>query len=218
VAEQVKTAVVTGGHSYDVPEFHELFRGLAGVDAYIQHLEDFASSPQEVRDGYGAVLFFFFPQENPSDEGMPWFLGKPKTAMEHLGETGQGIVVLHHAILAYPHWPVWAELCGISDSSFSYFPNQHIRVEVARPDHPIVHGLSDWEMVDETYKMQDAGPGSEVLLTVDDPKSMHTVAWTRTHKRSRVFCCGLGHDNQAWSAPNFQEMLRRGILWVARRL
>ena len=39
----IKVAVVTGGHRFDVPNFHGLFRKLEGVDAYIQSLEDFAS-------------------------------------------------------------------------------------------------------------------------------------------------------------------------------
>ena len=40
--DSIKVAVVTGGHRFDVPNFHGLFRKLEGVDAFIQSLEDFA--------------------------------------------------------------------------------------------------------------------------------------------------------------------------------
>ena len=211
-------AVVTGGHSFDVVDFHEFFRGLEGVRAYIQHLDDFAASPEAVRDSYDAVLFYFMPAETPDDEGLPWWVGKPRLAMDHMGETEQGIVVLHHAILAYREWPLWSEIVGIQIGSFGSHSGQTLRVDIANALHPITRGLAPWEIVDETYTVQDAGEGSEILLTVDHPNSMRTVAWTRQYRRARVFVDVLGHDNAAWSDPNFAEVLARGIRWAAGRL
>jgi len=217
-ATEIKTAVITGGHSFDVVNFHALFRRLEGVNATIQHLDDFASSPEEVRDSYDVALFYFMPTEAPIDEGLPWYAGKPKTALEHLGETGQGIVLLHHAILAYSQWPVWDEVVGIQERSFGYYMDQTVRTEIAASVHPITKDLTAWEMVDETYTMNDAGEGSEILLAVDHPKSMRTIAWTRQYGNARVFCYGAGHDNQTWSDSNFRLVLVRGIEWAAGRI
>ncbi len=215
----VKVAVVTGGHSFNVPEFHRLFRSLEGVDAYIQHIDDFCSSPEDVRDSYDVVLFYIMMMKTPADDELPWYAGKPKTAIEHLGETQQGILVLHHAILAYRDWPVWDEIVGIEDRSLgSFHIGETIRVEVADTEHPITRGLSDWEMVDETYVMKDAGEGNQVLLTVDHTNSMKTIAWVRNYKAARVFCCESGHDDRTWSNPNFRTVLTRGIKWAARRI
>ena len=214
-AGEIKIAVVTGGHSFDVLNFHRLFRCLKGVDTYIQHMDDFASSPQEVRDSYDAVLFYTMLREGPTDEGMPWYAGQPKTALEHLGDTEQGIFMLHHAILAYPQWQFWSDLCGIQERSFGYHADQTIQVELTHVEHPITKGLTTWDMVDETYTMSEPGEGNEILLTVDHPNSMRAVAWTRTYKKTRVFCYALGHDNQAWSNPSFRTVLERGIRWVA---
>ena len=36
---KVITAVVTGEHPFNVPGFHNLFRSLAEIDAYPQHME-----------------------------------------------------------------------------------------------------------------------------------------------------------------------------------
>lgn len=95
-----KIAVVTGGHSYEIAPFYQLFLSLPGVDAYIQHIDGFASSSKEVRDAYAAVVFYIMPGGAPLDQS-PRFSGKPKTAFGQLGETSQGIVMLHHAILAW---------------------------------------------------------------------------------------------------------------------
>jgi uncharacterized protein len=214
----VRTAVVTGGHSYDVIGFHELFRRLAGVDAVIQHLDDFCASPEAVRDRYETVVFYIMMMNGPSDDGHPWYAGKPRTVLEHLGTTEQGILVLHHALLAYPQWSTWSEIVGIDQRRFGYHHGQQVHVEVTGATHPITAGLAAWHMVDETYTMADAGPGSEILLTVDHPKSMRTIGWTRQHRDSRVFCFESGHDNETWVDESFREVLRRGIAWCARRM
>lgn len=214
----VKTAVVTGGHSYDVVNFQGLFHGLDGIEPYVQHMDDFASSPEDVRDSYEAVVFYIMLMEGPCDEGQPWYAGKPKEALEHLGETEQGILVLHHAILAYPQWSLWNEIVGIEDRSFGYHVDQSIHIEVADEKHPITRGMSGWDMVDETYTMADTAIGSDVLLTAAHPKSMKTIGWTRQQRKARVFCLQSGHDNQTWQDARFREVLQRGIHWTARRI
>ncbi len=215
--QPVSVAVVTGGHSFDVPHFHRLFRGLEGVEAYIQSIDDFCASPREVRQGYDVVLFYIMMMPMPVNEGQPWYAGQPLTALGELGEASQGIVVLHHALLAYPEWPLWSEIVGIDVRQFGYFIGETVHTEIAA-DHPITHGVPAWTMIDETYTMADAGLGSEILLTYDHPRSMRTIAWTRRYRRSRVFCYEAGHDNACWSDEHFREILRRGILWAAGRL
>jgi len=212
-------AVLTGGHSYDVPAFHRLWRGLdPGFDVYLQHLDDFASSPLEVRQSYDAVVFYIMMMDDPTDEGLPWYAGKPRTALEQLGETDQGIVTLHHALLAYPQWDLWSQIVGITARTFGYHHGETVSSAIANPDHPLTRGLTPWTMVDETYTMADAGPDSEVLITYDHPRSMRTIAWTRQFRQSRVFCYEAGHDDATWPDPNFREVLRRGLLWSAHRL
>ena len=217
-SKPIKTAVITGGHAFDVVNFHTLFRSLDGIDAYVQHLDDFAVAPQAVRDSYDVVLFYIMMRDTPTDEGLPWYAGKPRTALERLGELGQGIVVLHHAILAYPEWPLWNAVVGIQDRQFGFYMDQSLTLNVADDQHPITRGLHDWKMSDETYTMAGAGDGSAVLLTIDHPKSMRTIAWTRVYKKSRVFCFQSGHDNSAYTDPNFRTVLSRGISWAARCL
>jgi type 1 glutamine amidotransferase len=209
-AKDLRVAVVTGGHTYDVPNFHLLFRALPGVDAYIQHMEDFVATPVTVRDQYDVVVFYHMLMPGPE--------GAVKAVLEHLGSTEQGLVVMHHALLAHPQWKVWSDVVGIPDRKFGFHYNQRVQVRVANSQHPITRDLQPWEMTDETYTMADAGEGSDILLTTEHPKSMKTLAWTRTHKQSRVFCTESGHDNTAWSHPSFRQMLHRGIQWAAHKI
>ena len=218
--DTLRVAVITGGHDLDVIGFHHLFRSLEGIDAYTQHMDDFGYASEEVRDSYDVVLFFIMLEDGPTDEGIPWYAGKPRTALEHLGETGQGIVVLHHAILAYPDWQVWSDLTDLPEPRGRLDDCEHdvtLLIEIANPDHPITEGLSAFEIVDESYRMGSASEGSDVLLVTHDPQSMESIGWTRQHKKSRVFCFQSGHDALAWTNPSFKEVLLRGIRWVANR-
>ena len=209
-----KIAVITGRHGFHVPQFHHVFRSLSDADVYIQHMEMFSTSSKNIRESYDVVLFFHMFTETPSEESDK----RVKTTLEELGETPQGLFLLHHSILAYPKWKLWSELVGMEDRKFDFYHDVSIHVEVARADHPITQGLRDWDMIDETYVMNDAGEDSEILLTTEHLKSMKTIAWTRRYKKSRVFCFQSGHDNQTWMNHNFREVLRRGIQWCASRI
>ena len=45
--------------------------------------------------------------------------------------------------------------------------------------------------------MADAGGDNHILLTTDHPRSMRTLAWTRTFRHSRVFCLQPGDGERA---------------------
>lgn len=211
--EPIKTAVVTGQHPFDARGFARLFRGLEGIDAYIQHMEEYTADPAKLWDWYDVVVFYNMHRGMPSSNGA-WHDKRTQTAMERLGETEQGILVLHHALLAFPDWPLWAELVGIEDRSFGFDHAQSLHIEIANPHHPITRGLIAWNMVDETYSMNGAGPDSDILLTTDHPKSMRTLAWTRQYNNAPVFCLQLGHDDEAWRDESFRTVLARGIHWL----
>ena len=214
----IDVAVITGGKTHDVISFHKLFRSFAGIDAYIQHIDDFASAPEAVRDSYDVVLFFFMMLQGPTDEGLPGYCGQPRSAIEHLGQTGQGIVVLHHALLAYPEWSVWGEIVGIENRELlDYEHDETLQINVVDKTHPITQDLSDWVMVDETYLMANAGSGSQVLLKTRHEQSMETIAWVHQYKTNRVFCLQSGHDHQTWENTNFMAVLKQGIEWSCGR-
>ncbi len=219
MGEPMRVAVVTGGHSFHVPGFHQLFRALDGVDAYIQHMHDFASARARVKELYDVVVFYTMLKEGPADEGQPWYTGKPLQTMQHWLDSGKGIVMLHHAILAYPDWQIWVDMVGLQAGSFEdYRHGEVMKISVADKTHPLTQGLSDWEMIDETYKMGEPDANSHVLLTTDHPACMKTIGWTRHVGKTRVFNLQSGHDNRTWEDIHFQKILTRGIQWAAGRI
>ena len=216
----MKIAVITGGHPFEVQPFHALFHSFPGMETYIQHTDEFSSEPDEVRDSYDAVIFYSMFRDTPQDNG-PWYAGKPKAAIERLGEKGQGLVILHHGLLAYSDWAAWDEITGMSARQMrSYHPDEQVNIEISDPQHPIAQGLAPWAMIDETYVLDEsslptAAPGNQVFLTTNHPRSIKPIGWTRQYRQARVFCFASGHGHATYANPGFQKALANGILWTA---
>jgi uncharacterized protein len=211
MADKVTAAVIMEWHPFDVMNFQKLFWRFDDVEAYPQAWDIFVKDSN--RDNYDVVVYYnmSFP-EPPEDDPRRRYLE------DQLGGTAQGVVLLHHAILSYEDWSFWNEVSGTSDRSFVYRQNQKLRCQASAVRHPITENLDEFTIIDETYAMAEPDGDNEVLITTDHPQSLRSIAWTRSYRRSRVFCYQSGHDNSTWSDPNFQRVLHRGILWAARRL
>ncbi len=215
-ADPPRIAVVTGRHPFDVVGFQRMCRSFSGMEVFIQHMEDFVSAPWDVRKDYDAVAFYNMHTRTPGAETDWWDCGT-REALERLGETNQGIVLWHHALLAYPEWPLWSEIAGMQDRAFTYHGGQQVRFHVVERDHAITQGVDDWEMEDETYHMGLPGADCHALIATGHPLSMPIVAWTRMYRNARVFCYQSGHDNMAYAHPTFRRVVRQGLLWCAGR-
>ena len=216
----LKVAVVVGHHSYEVQPFQEMFESFPGMHCYIQHLEQFTSSTKEVRESYDVIVFYTMWLNTPINDG-PWYEGAALDAMNALGDTKQGIVVLHHSILAFDQWPVWTELTGLDPKKYSdYHLDETMSFHVEKPEHPIMKGIPDFTMVDEAYESKGVEdvPDVDILMTTDFAKNIPTVAWTKQYKNAKIFCYQSGHCNTSYSNEYFREILRRGILWTADEL
>jgi type 1 glutamine amidotransferase len=174
----------------------------------MQDLQNYAADMSDVRRHYDVTLFYNMHGTAPDQ--------RSGTVIERLGETDQGIFVLHHGILGLREWHIWSAVTGIEDRKFTYHPGETIRTEIADPGHPISAGLQPWEMLDETYRMNGADdPSNHVILTTSHPKSLTTLAWTRKYRNAPVFCYASGHGTDTYANQNFRTVVERGIGWLA---
>ena len=209
---KIPVAVVTGHHNFDVPGFQKLLDCMPQVAFYLQDLHNFVSDEGKFNETYKAIIFYNFHQEPPITSRAEDV--RLVQTIDKLAQNGQGLLILHHALLAFPGWTVWNQIVGISNRKFRYAANQIVETEVVEKNHPITDGLQAWEMIDEIYGMIDAGDGSEFILSTTHPDSMKCLAWTREYKNSRVFCYQSGHDNLAFSNPNFRQVISQSVDWL----
>ena len=79
-----------------------------------------------------------------------------------------------------------------------------------------------FDLHEEWYSLKDFRPDIHVLL-VQESASMkgleyerpaYPATWTRLHGKGRVFYTSMGHREDVWTNPIFQEILTGGIAWA----
>lgn len=97
------------------------------------------------------------------------------------------------------------------------------RIDVARPDDPVMKGLTSFIYRSEQYYMH-VDPKIDVLATTtftgehcDWVKGVvMPVVWKTVYGKGRVFYSALGHTADEFAVPQMKTMLERGLLWAAR--
>jgi len=96
-------------------------------------------------------------------------------------------------------------------------------VNIAKPDDPVVAGLSDFKMHSELYYLH-VDPSNDVLATVTVPGDVYPwvggcvmpAVWKRPYGEGRVFYSALGHVASDFDGFECFEIMKRGILWASR--
>jgi len=99
------------------------------------------------------------------------------------------------------------------------------RVNVTKPDDPIMRGIEDFPYRSEQYYMH-VDPSNEVLATTRFSGEhadwiegvVMPVVWKRHHAKGRVFYSSLGHVAAEFEVPQMKTIFRRGMHWAAREI
>ena len=125
--------MITGKHPFDVPAFHTAFRSMPEIDFFPQHMEDFVADVGERRAEYDVLLFFNFHQETPGSSDSPGDEAT-KAALETLGESEQGMFILHHASIGLSRLAALGhDLVGIQATSWRVHMDINLNIQVANP-------------------------------------------------------------------------------------
>jgi type 1 glutamine amidotransferase len=96
-------------------------------------------------------------------------------------------------------------------------------MRVVDPKFPGAKKLKDFELNEEWYSLKNFTADIHVIL-VQDTKGMKgkdyerpsfPATWARKHHKGRVFYTSMGHRDDVWKNPAFQELLMGGLSWAA---
>ncbi len=123
---------------------------------------------------------------------------------------------------AFRNEPLYQFICG---GQWVAHPGDIIdyRVNISRPDDPVMAGLADFDYHSEQYYLH-VDPANEVLATTTFTGAhapwlagvVMPVVWKRRHGAGRVFYSALGHVASEFQVPEMATIIRRGMLWAAR--
>jgi type 1 glutamine amidotransferase len=97
------------------------------------------------------------------------------------------------------------------------------KVDVTRPDDPVMAGIDSFEYRSEQYYMH-VDPAIEVLATTTFNADhapwvdgvVMPVVWKKRFGQGRVFYSSLGHRAYELDIPEVRTLMTRGMLWAAR--
>jgi uncharacterized protein len=139
---------------------------------------------------------------------------------------GKAFVGMHSATDTLYKWPEYGRMIG---GYFDGHPwHQKVTVKVEDTQHPATRHLgSSFEISEEIYQFRDwSRDGKHVLLSIDTGSidagkgkradRDYAVAWVRDEGQGRVFYTSLGHGEDVWRDPRYQQHLVGGIAWAMR--
>lgn len=171
-----KLLVVSKGHDYDHNSFLAMLQALPNIDSTLveQPAAQVVLHPDNIKS-YDAVLFYDMcgipgaglTHDGADEQGQP--SSRYRSAIESLVDNGTGLILLNHATVSWPNWPLWRTITGSSfmlqqgelhgktvpgsgyRGGHGPHPNPTLRL---KPDgqHPVLEGLeAGFEITDEIY-------------------------------------------------------------------
>ena len=138
---------------------------------------------------------------------------------------GKGLALVHFACGAWHgEWAEFEKLAGRvwfgadpGPGKRQHDPYGPFRVEVVRPEHPVVRGMPDFDTQDELYTCLTGDTPIEVVARAKSKVDgqYYPMAFLVHYGQGRTFHCVLGHDAKALTVPGVQELYRRGCAWAA---
>jgi type 1 glutamine amidotransferase len=166
---------------------------------------------------YAAVVMHFKNKEqyNPKVPGREGY-----DNLASFVEKGGGLVLVHFACGAFQEFK--DDFVKIAGRVWNPKMRGHDRfgtfqVEVAKPDHPALAGLTSFETTDELYTCLDGDTPIDVLATAVSKVDGKTypMVFVLEYGEGRVFHCPLGHNLAALTNEPAAELFRRGTAWAA---
>jgi hypothetical protein len=101
-------------------------------------------------------------------------------------------------------------------------PQQRAWLKVVDANFPGLKGVNDFGLHEEWYSLKNFASDIHVILVQetagmngsDYERPNFPATWARMHQKGRVFYTSLGHREDVWTNPIFQQLLLGGLSWA----
>jgi uncharacterized protein len=214
-AKKLNVLIVTGGHDFDRKSFFEMFDSFDKITYQeLQHPE--ANKQLGLIDPktFDAVVFYDMPRTISEAE---------KESYYKILKEGKGLLFLHHSLASYQDWSEFKSIIGGKyhekrnlPSSSTYQHDVTFTVKIKDQAHPVTKGVADFDILDEVYGNTEVLAQVTPLLLADHPQSSKIIGWTHQKENSRIVYLQPGHDKNAYTNPNYRNLVVQAIFYVAR--
>lgn len=204
-----------------------------------EHSKDGSKFSPEYLKGFDAVIFYTSGDLcSPGTDKQPPMTPEGKQALFDYVKAGGGFIGLHsssdsfhthnesqkgpdryvnHGKDADPY------VCFIGGEFIIHGAQQMATNKVVDPDFPGFTKLGDsFALHEEWYSLKDFNPDIHALLVIDSTKMKgpmyerppYPTTWARTEGKGRVFYTAMGHREDVWTNPLYQDILVGAIQWA----
>ncbi len=206
MTKQIKVMVM-GGHTKGFHDFaimapiYEQFLADAGFDVNItEDRDDFRKEAIEPYD----VIVDYTTGEDLTDEQAKGLLGGICG--------GKGFIGVHSAADSFKQTAGYIEMVG---GKFLTHPAPRPFIfNVRNHVHPVMAGVTDFEMTEELYLMETNGH-FELLMSTWYKGFERPITWVKPYGQGRVLYTALGHGKEQTENPNFQRIIVNGVHWAS---
>jgi cytochrome c len=132
-------------------------------------------------------------------------------------QAGGGFVGVHAATDTEYNWPWYNRLVGAYFNGHPAIQEASLNV-IKKEDKCCQHLPETWSFSDEWYNFKSINPDLEILVEIDESSyeggtngENHPIVWKHHYDGGRSFYTALGHKEETYSDPFFQQQLFAGI-------
>jgi hypothetical protein len=187
--------------------------GLFRVDATQDSAKDFT---KERLGNYDIVLFYTTGDLPIPEDVRDYFFNT------WLKKQGHGFIGVHSAADTYHNYEPYWDMIGGTFDGHPWNSDQTVTVTVHDQEHPVSRPWGEeFAIQDEIYQFKNWQPEKvRVLMSLNMAKTglkkpYHVpIAWVKEYGDGKVLHMSLGHREEVWANPTFQESLLGGIKWI----
>ncbi len=144
--------------------------------------------------------------------------GEQLAAVKKYCQSGKPLVAIRTASHGFQNWLAFDRIVlgGNYRNHYPSGPICQVKIVPAAETHPILKGVKPFTSVASLYKNIGIAKDTNLLLTGSIPDHIEPLAWTRMHKRARVFYTSLGHP-QDFDNEQFLRLITNAIFWTTAK-
>lgn len=163
------------------------------------------------------IVMFYTTGKLPIDEAtLDYFFNT------WLKQKNHGFIGTHSAADTFKDYEPYWDMIGGSFNGHPWSANTTVTITNHEPDHPIVKAWGpEFAIKDEIYQFKNWQPQKvRVLMSLNMQKTslkrpLHVpICWCKSYGEGKVFHMSLGHREDVWNNPTYQQSLLGGVKWI----
>jgi len=175
-----------------------------------------ADFTREKLQNYNIVMFYTTGKLPIKQEDLDYFFN------DWLKQEGHGFIGTHSAADTYKDYKPYWDMIGGTFNGHPWGAGSTVTITVHDPDHPVAKPWGkEFTLKDEIYQFKNWQPEKvRVLMSLNMAKTAlkkpyHIpICWVKEYGKGRVMHMSLGHREDVWTNPTYQQSLLGGVKWI----